>query len=81
MVSVVFLHSPQYTVLLDIMFVQVELDIDVKAVLYDTKQSSYNCSFSNGECSFKMNERYPVENYAVVTSPALGQVCTRNTKH
>ncbi|KAG7643526.1 hypothetical protein ISN44_As02g033260 [Arabidopsis suecica] len=53
--------------------VEVELDIDVKAVLYDTKQSSYNCSFSNGECSFKMNERYPVENYAVVTSPALGQ--------
>nr|AAC27171.1 hypothetical protein [Arabidopsis thaliana] len=53
--------------------IEVELDIDVKAVLYDTKQSSYNCSFSNGECSFKMNERYPVENYAVVTSPALGQ--------
>nr|AAC27169.1 hypothetical protein [Arabidopsis thaliana] len=53
--------------------VEVELDIDVKVVLYDTKQSSYNCSFSNGECSFKMNERSPVENYAVVTSPALGQ--------
>ena len=79
MVSVVFLHSPQYTVLLDIMFVQVELDIDVKAVLYDTKQSFYNCNFSNGECTF--NAMSLVGNSVVVTSPAASQVCIRKTKH
>jgi hypothetical protein len=53
------------------MFVQVELNIDVKAVLYDTKQSFYNCNFSNGECTF--NAMSLVGNSVVVTSPAASQ--------
>ncbi|AEC09506.1 RING/U-box superfamily protein [Arabidopsis thaliana] len=50
---------------------QVELNIDVKAVLYDTKQSFYNCNFSNGECTF--NAMSLVGNSVVVTSPAASQ--------
>ncbi|KAG7574052.1 Zinc finger RING-type [Arabidopsis suecica] len=51
--------------------VEVELNIDVKAVLYDTKQSFYNCNFSNGECTF--NVMPLVGNSVVVTSPAASQ--------
>ncbi|XP_019102518.1 PREDICTED: uncharacterized protein LOC104792617 [Camelina sativa] len=50
--------------------VEVELTIDVRAVLYDTKQSFYNCTFSNGECTFKLNAMSLVGNSFVVTSPA-----------
>ncbi|XP_010505437.1 PREDICTED: uncharacterized protein LOC104782255 isoform X2 [Camelina sativa] len=50
--------------------VEVELTIDVRAVLYDTKQSFYNCTFSNGECTFKLNAMSLVGNSVVVTSPA-----------
>ncbi|KAL1193645.1 E3 ubiquitin-protein ligase APD1 [Cardamine amara subsp. amara] len=32
--------------------IKVELNIDVRAVLYNTKHSFYNCTFSNGECIF-----------------------------
>lgn len=61
------------------MFVQVELNIDVRAVLYDTKQSFYNCNFSNGKCAF--NVMPLVGNSVVVTSPAASQVCICITKH
>ncbi|KAF2583377.1 hypothetical protein F2Q70_00008545 [Brassica cretica] len=47
--------------------VEVELDIDVRAILYDTKQSFYKCTFSNGECTF--NEMSLVGNSIVLTSP------------
>ncbi|XP_010509208.1 PREDICTED: uncharacterized protein LOC104785651 [Camelina sativa] len=53
--------------------VEVELTIDVRAVLYDTKQSLYNCTFSNGECTFKLNAMSLVGNSVVVTSPASSQ--------
>lgn len=61
------------------MFVQVELDIDVRAVLYDTTQSFYNCTFNNGECTFDAMSL--VGNSVVVTSPAPSQVCILNRKH
>ncbi|ESQ52476.1 hypothetical protein EUTSA_v10017777mg [Eutrema salsugineum] len=49
--------------------VEVELDIDVRAVLYDTKQSNYKCTFSNGECTLSL-----FGNSIVLTSPAQRQV-------
>ncbi|KFK36716.1 hypothetical protein AALP_AA4G160300 [Arabis alpina] len=49
--------------------VKVELDIDVKAVLYDTKQSFYKCNFSNGNCTY--NTMSLLGNSFVLTSPAL----------
>ncbi|EOA27180.1 hypothetical protein CARUB_v10023281mg [Capsella rubella] len=52
--------------------VEVELTIDVRAALYDTKQSLYNCTFSNGECTLKLNALSPVGNSVVITSPAPG---------
>ncbi|CDY07747.1 hypothetical protein BRARA_C01923 [Brassica rapa] len=51
--------------------VEVELDIDVRAILYDTKQSFYKCTFSNGECTF--NAMSLVGNSIVLTSPAPTQ--------
>ncbi|KAF8044785.1 hypothetical protein N665_6833s0002 [Sinapis alba] len=51
--------------------VEVELDIDVRAILYDTKQSFYKCTFSNGECTF--NAVSLVGNSIVLTSPAPKQ--------
>ncbi|XP_010517110.2 PREDICTED: uncharacterized protein LOC104792619 [Camelina sativa] len=53
--------------------VEVELTIDVRAVLYDTKQSLYNCTFSNGECTFKLNAMSLAGKSVVVTSPAPSQ--------
>ncbi|CAH2058841.1 unnamed protein product [Thlaspi arvense] len=32
--------------------IEVELDIAVRAVLYDSKDPFYKCTFSNGECTF-----------------------------
>ncbi|KAG2332544.1 hypothetical protein Bca4012_017885 [Brassica carinata] len=51
--------------------VEVELDIDVRAILYDTKQSFYKCTFSSGECTF--NAMSLVGNSLVLTSPAPRQ--------
>ncbi|KAJ4906898.1 RING/U-box superfamily protein [Raphanus sativus] len=51
--------------------VEVKLDIDVRAILYDTKESFYKCTFSNGECTF--NAVSLVENSIVLTSPAPRQ--------
>ncbi|KAL1193643.1 E3 ubiquitin-protein ligase APD1 [Cardamine amara subsp. amara] len=51
--------------------VKVELDIHVRAVLYDTKKSLYNCTFSNGECT--INAMSLVGNSVVLTSPTLSQ--------
>ncbi|KAL1193642.1 E3 ubiquitin-protein ligase APD1 [Cardamine amara subsp. amara] len=51
--------------------VEVELDIDVRAVLYNTTSSFYNCTFSNGECTF--NAMSLLGDYVVVTSPAPSQ--------
>ncbi|XP_010505439.1 PREDICTED: uncharacterized protein LOC104782256 [Camelina sativa] len=53
--------------------VEVELTIDVRAVLYDTKQSLYNCTFSNGECTFKLNAMSLARKSVVVTSTAPSQ--------
>ncbi|XP_010517109.1 PREDICTED: uncharacterized protein LOC104792618 [Camelina sativa] len=53
--------------------VEVELTIDVRAVMYDTKQSSYNCTFGNGECIFKLSAMSLVGSSIVVTSPGLSQ--------
>lgn len=61
------------SILLEMIFVQVKVDIDVRAVLYDTKQSFYKCTFSNGECTF--NAMSLLGNSVVLTSPALRQVC------
>ncbi|CAH8325657.1 unnamed protein product [Eruca vesicaria subsp. sativa] len=49
----------------------VELDIGVKAILYDTKQSFYKCTFSNGECTFNTMSLFG--NSIVLTSPAPRQ--------
>ncbi|ESQ52477.1 hypothetical protein EUTSA_v10016735mg [Eutrema salsugineum] len=46
--------------------VEVELDFDVRAVLYDTKQSIYNFTLSKGECTF--NAMSLVGNSIVLTS-------------
>ncbi|KAJ0262265.1 E3 ubiquitin-protein ligase APD1 [Hirschfeldia incana] len=51
--------------------VEVELDIDVRAILYDTKQSFYKCTFSTGECTF--NAMSLAGNSIVLTSPAPRQ--------
>ncbi|XP_010509207.1 PREDICTED: uncharacterized protein LOC104785650 [Camelina sativa] len=53
--------------------VEVELTIDVRAVVFDTKQSSYNCTFGNGECIFKLSAMSLVGSSIVVTSPGLSQ--------
>ncbi|CAG7874273.1 unnamed protein product [Brassica rapa] len=50
----------------------VELDIDVKAVVYDTKEPSfYKCNFSNSACTF--NTMPFVGTSIVLTSPAHRQ--------
>ena len=79
--SFVFVSSCSRPLLLleMLFFVQVELDIDVRAILYDTKQSFYKCTFSNGECTF--NEMCLVGNSIVLTSPAPRQVCIHKETH
>ncbi|CAN8317046.1 unnamed protein product [Cochlearia groenlandica] len=51
--------------------IEVELDIDVKAVLYDTKHSFYKCNFNDGECTF--NALSLSGNSLVLTSQAPRQ--------
>ncbi|XP_013631658.1 E3 ubiquitin-protein ligase APD1-like isoform X3 [Brassica napus] len=52
--------------------VEVELDIDVKAVVYDTKEPPfYKCNFSNSACTF--NTMPFVGTSIVLTSPAHRQ--------
>ncbi|EOA29286.1 hypothetical protein CARUB_v10025561mg [Capsella rubella] len=53
--------------------VKVELNTDVRAVLYDTKQSFYNCTFGSGECTFKLYAMSLVGSSVVVASPTLSQ--------
>ncbi|CAN6831836.1 unnamed protein product [Brassica oleracea var. botrytis] len=49
--------------------IEVELDIDVRAVVYDTKEPPfYECNFSNGECT--INTMPFVGTSIVLTSPA-----------
>lgn len=80
LVSVVFLHTSIFFFELVMEFVQVELDIDVKAVVYDTKEPSfYKCNFSNSACTF--NTMPFVGTSIVLTSPAHRQVCILYEPH
>lgn len=61
-------------------FVQVELDIDVRAVVYDTKEPPfYECNFSNGECT--INTMPFVGTSIVLTSAAPRPVCILEETH
>ncbi|XP_052176890.1 E3 ubiquitin-protein ligase APD2 isoform X2 [Diospyros lotus] len=54
--------------------VEVQLDIRVKALLYNTTEAYYNCAVADGGCSLKMF--FPNGNAAVLTSPSSEQVPT-----
>lgn len=53
--------------------VQATIDIQVEAVLYDTTNAYYNCTFSNDKCTLSV----PLfgTNAAVLTSPGPKLVC------
>ncbi|KAG2326487.1 hypothetical protein Bca52824_009215 [Brassica carinata] len=71
LVSVVFLADLYFFYFLnfEMVFVQVELDIDVRAVLYDTKEPPfYKCDFSKSACTF--NTMPFVGTSIVLTSPS-----------
>ena len=51
---------------------QVQLNLTVKALIYNTTKAYYKCSLGNGLCSLKLFLLR--HNAAVLTSPALQQV-------
>lgn len=51
---------------------QVQLNLGVKAYLYNTTLAYYKCTFSHGECS--INVLFPEGNAAVIATPGPGQV-------
>ncbi|KAL6998424.1 hypothetical protein U1Q18_008550 [Sarracenia purpurea var. burkii] len=51
--------------------VEVQLNIGVKAFLYNTTEAYYSCAVANGACSLKMF--FPSGNSAVLTSPGPEQ--------
>lgn len=53
---------------------QVQLNLGVKAYLYNTTSAYYKCTFSHGECS--INVLFPEGNAAVIATPGPGQVKT-----
>lgn len=54
------------------LYLQVQLNLTVKAFLYNTTEAYYKCTFTQGSCS--MNILFPKGNAAVLTSPGLEQV-------
>lgn len=51
--------------------VEVQLNLGVKAYLYNTTSAYYKCTFSHGECSISV--LFPEGNAAVIATPGLGQ--------
>ncbi|EOY07204.1 RING/U-box superfamily protein, putative isoform 3 [Theobroma cacao] len=52
--------------------VEVELNITVRAFIYNTTEAYYRCTFGNGLCSLSV--LFPQGNSVVLTSPGLEQV-------
>ncbi|KAI4378752.1 hypothetical protein MLD38_016188 [Melastoma candidum] len=50
--------------------VDVQLDVSVKAYLYNTTEAYYKCTFLRGECSFSI--QFPSSDAAVLATPAPG---------
>ncbi|KAK4749514.1 hypothetical protein SAY87_026963 [Trapa incisa] len=51
--------------------IEVELNIQVKAYLYNTSQAYYKCTFSRGQCS--LDVLFPTGNVALITTPSPGE--------
>ncbi|KAF3449548.1 hypothetical protein FNV43_RR10277 [Rhamnella rubrinervis] len=49
--------------------VEVQLNLSIKAFLYNTTEAYYKCTFTQGSCSMKI--LFPEGNAAVLTSPGL----------
>ncbi|GAV75487.1 zf-C3HC4_3 domain-containing protein [Cephalotus follicularis] len=54
--------------------VEVELKIRIRALLYNTTEAYYKCTFTNGVCSLSVS--FPKGNYIVLTSPGSEQDTT-----
>lgn len=51
---------------------QVELNLTVRAFIYNTTEAYYRCTFTNGQCSLSI--LFPEGNSVVLTSPGPEQV-------
>ncbi|KAJ8898924.1 hypothetical protein K2173_008417 [Erythroxylum novogranatense] len=51
--------------------VEVEMNIKLRALVYNTSEAYYKCTFANGQCS--LNVLFPSGNVAVLTSPSSEQ--------
>ncbi|PKI51464.1 E3 ubiquitin-protein ligase APD2-like [Punica granatum] len=51
--------------------IEVELDLQLEAYLYNTTQAYYKCTFSRGQCN--LNILFPTGNAAIITTPGPGQ--------